>query len=107
MNKPPRPFQVKVDGRPIDQYHIRRGPAAIGYSLEYELMQAWVASPLSLDEFNALPGSPIWMLPGQTLSKCHILMAYRMNKWIEAAGSEAQMREYDRKQALSRAKSKR
>lgn len=80
---------------------------SIGYSLEYEKMQAWLQSGLTLQEFDALPGSPLWMLPGQTLSKSHILMAYRMNKWIEAAGSEAQLREMDRKQALARAKSRR
>ena len=104
MNKPLPPFRVMVDGRPIGDYHIRKGPASIGYSLEYEIYQAWSHSNLTLSEFDALPGSPIWLEVGQPLSKCHVLMAYRMNRWIEAAGNEAQRRESERKAALNRAK---
>ena len=98
---------MKVNGSPIQQYHIQPGPARIAYSLDYEKVQAMRAAGLTTDVFDALPGSPVWMLPGQTLSKCHVMMAYRMAKWIEAAGSEAQRRDMERKSALSKAKSRR
>lgn len=96
-----------MNGSPIQEYHIQPGPAKIAYSLEFEKYQALRQSGLTPDEFDALPGAPIWLQPGQTLSKCHVLMAYRMQKWIEAAGSEAQRRDFERKQALAKAKSRR
>lgn len=87
-----------VDGRPIAEYYIRPGPARIGYTLAFETFEALVAAGLKPDEFDALPGSPAWLRPGQFLSKCHVLMAYRMRRHIEAAGSEAQHRHLERQQ---------
>lgn len=91
------PFRVTADGRPIQDYYIKPGPVHITHSLEYEKVMARAMVGLSIAEFEALPGNPEWCLPGQNLSKCHVLMAYRMNKWIEAAGNEGQRRDMERK----------
>lgn len=95
-----------VNGSPIQEYHIQPGPARIAYSLEFEKYQAMQHSGMKPEEFDALPGAPVWLAPGQLLSKCHVLMVYRMQRWIEAAGNEAQRRDFERKQARSRAKGK-
>lgn len=91
-----------MNGSPIDEFYIKPGPARIGYSREYEEHQACAARGIAYDDFKALPGSPDWLLSGQHLTQCHIVMVYRMNRHIEAAGSEAQRRDFERKQAQSK-----
>lgn len=96
-----------MNGSPIDEYRIKPGPARIGYTREYEEMQACASQGMLYESFKSLPGSPDWLLSGQYLTQCHIVMAYRMSRFIEAAGSEAQRREFERKQALNASKNHR
>ena len=101
------PFGVTVNGSPIGDYHIKPGPARIAYSREFEEHQACAARGMPYDVFKALPGSPDWLLPGQHLTQCHIVMTYRMHRHIESAGNEAQRRDFERKQVLSQSKNRR
>jgi len=69
---------------------------AITYNDNYELEQARIYAGLSMNEFDALPGSPDWIVDGER-SKTHILVLYRMHNAIQASVSDAQVRDSEQK----------
>lgn len=71
------------------QYPLERPPIQVTYSLAYEEYQAWVSMGLTLDEYNALPGTPDWVTVEQPLSKCDVIAWYRLSGRINAVMSEA------------------
>jgi hypothetical protein len=89
---------VTVNGYPIDDYTYLKAPAAVTYTLEYEMQAARVEMGLSLAEFDGLPGNSCWSDPDNpTLSKSDVLIIYRRNKAIPAVMSDAQSRDAQRK----------
>lgn len=71
----------------------------IGYSMAYEEEQARIYAGMSTTEYDGLPGTPMWLDSenGQSRSKCHIIILYRMSHAIPAASNDAQGREMERK----------
>lgn len=87
-----------ANGAPIDDYHVQPGPVSIGYSLAFEERQARVEEGLTAEEYDALPGTPQWIIPGgPEWTKCHVIMGYRMAQRIPVVGQDAQNREMQRK----------
>jgi hypothetical protein len=89
---------VQVNGYPIDEYTYQKAPAAVTYTLEFEMQTARVEMGLSMQEFDALPGNTCWVdMDNPTLSKSDVLMIYRRNRAIPAVMSDAQSREMQKK----------
>jgi len=89
---------VKVNGAPIDDYHLKPAPATITYTLEFEEAQARAAAGVSYDEYQALPGTPMWIdRDNPVWSKCHYLIWYRRSQQIPAVSSDAHARSLERK----------
>lgn len=85
-----------MNGAPADEYHFRPAAASISYSIEYEFEMARIHAGLSIAEWDALPGTRMW-LNGGGRSKSDLLILYRMSNFIPAAASDAQARESERK----------
>jgi hypothetical protein len=65
--------------------------------MAYEEEQARIFASMSTIEYDALPGTPMWIDPNKgSRSKCHIIMLYRMSNAIPAALNDAQGREMER-----------
>jgi hypothetical protein len=89
---------VKINGSPIDEYRFQPGPATVTYTLEFEKAEARIAAGLSLESWEALPGTPEWIDPEHPQwSKCHILMWWRMHQRIPSVHQDIQNRELKRK----------
>lgn len=74
---------------------FRKPPTVkIRTSLQYEQQQARIAAGLSLAEYAALPGSRRWIDPDSpvALSKCCVIMLYRINNQIGAVQEDARAR---------------
>lgn len=88
---------MTVNGLPIDDYVFRPAAASIHFTLAYEQEQARIYAGLSSEEYNDLPGVPMWINPERpTLSKSHVLVLYRMSNRISAAAQDAQARKMER-----------
>lgn len=86
-----------ADGSPIDDYHFRPSVTTITYTMAYELEQARLYAGMTIAEFDALPGSPMWCTESTGWrSKCHILLLYRMSKVIPAVAEDASAKEMER-----------
>lgn len=95
--KSPIPFGVTANGSPIDDYHFRPAAATITYTLAFEEEQARVYAGLGITEYDALPGTPMWIDPDVGgRSKCHILILYRMQQYIPAVAQDAQNAKMER-----------
>lgn len=86
-------FQVKADFADIEFYSLEKGSVQIGYNIAFELQEARVAAGISISEFDAMPGIPMWMKPTDSMSKCHLLVWFRKHRLVEAAQNSAQIRE--------------
>lgn len=94
---------MTVNGSPIGQYGFKPAAATISYKREFEEAQVRVAAGLSLQEYEALPGTPQWIdseVGGW--SKCHYLVWYRMSQLIPAASQDAQVRKMERDAKMNR-----
>lgn len=89
------PFGVKVNGAPIGEYQYRPSVVQVQYSPVYEYERARVFAGMSIAEWDALPGTPLWANGGR--SKCDLIMLYRMSNDIPSAINDAQSREMERK----------
>lgn len=77
---------------------MKPAPATITYTLEFEEAQARAAAGLSYDEYQALPGTPLWIDENNPVwSKSHYLIWYRKSQQIPAVASDAQVRAAERK----------
>lgn len=85
------PFGITVNGHPVDDYVFLPSPATISYDLKFEEQEARVAAGLGMDEYNRLPGTPMWA-HGNDLSKCHIIVWYRYSRRIQAIPQDIQTR---------------
>lgn len=84
---------MTAQGRPIQDYSFRPAAATITYTLAYEEEQARIAAGMSITDYDALPGSPMWINPETGgRSKCHIILLYRMAQYIPAVANDAQAR---------------
>jgi len=68
------------------------------YNMEYELQEAAIKRGLSQIELEALPGDPIWLANGQTLSKADLIVWYRLHKQIDQVDQDIQRRDLERRQ---------
>lgn len=91
-NRQLRTFQVSADFADIEFYSLERGPVQIAYNLAFEFIEAWVCAGMTLSEFEAMPGTPMWLRLDQTLSKCHLLVWYRKHNRIKAVSDSANIR---------------
>lgn len=69
----------------------------ITYTMAYEEEQSRLYGGLSIAEWDALPGTQLWIQPeigGRC--KCDMIMLYRMNNWIPAAAQDAAARQAER-----------
>lgn len=99
---------MTVNGAPIDQYTYLPGPVTVQYKLAFEEQEARVSEGLTISEYEALPGTPRWVLPdGPEWTKCHVLMRYRMSRAIPAVGQDAQAREMKRRADMNRTRPRR
>lgn len=71
------------------QYPLERPPINVTYTLAFEEYQAWVAMGLTLDEYNALPGTPDWADADHPLSKCDVIAWYRLSGRIRVVMEDA------------------
>ena len=72
-----------ANGQPIDEYRVQPGPISIGYSLAFEERQARIEEGMTPEAYDALPGTPQWIIPGgPEWTKCHVIMGYRMAQRI-------------------------
>lgn len=69
--------------------------------MAFEEEQARIAAGLSVAEYETLPGTPIWCLPGQR-SKCHVLIWYRMSLRIPNVAQDAAVRKAERDSKMRR-----
>jgi hypothetical protein len=84
-------------GYDIRQYHLDAPAVRVSYSLAFEEMEARVAAGLSAEQYDALPGSPLWVDPANpTQSKCEIVAWYRLSRLIPVIQSEAEMKKRKR-----------
>lgn len=95
---------MTVNGNPIDEYHFLPAPGTITYSLGFEMQQARVSAGLSLEEWNTLPGDPIWTTDNQPVCKAELLIWFRMAQRIPAVSNDLQARELKRQQQRNRLK---
>ena len=96
LSKSVNPFGVTANGAPIDDYNFRPTAATISYTLAFEQEQARVYAGMSAAEYDALPGTPMWIDPEKGgRSKCHVLVLYRMSQYIPAVGQDAQARKLE------------
>lgn len=56
------------------------------------MIQAWTKAGLSVEEYNRMPGTGLWLFGNQTMSKSHLLIWFRLQGRIEAAGTSADIR---------------
>lgn len=92
-----KPFGVRVNGSPADDYNFLPSAATIHYTIEYECEAARVFAGIPIAEWDAMPGTRQWIPPTGGRSKCDILILYRMSNFIPAAATDAQTRETQRK----------
>lgn len=86
---------------PIKEYPLRPGPVSIRYSVLYEQHDARQTAGLSLEEYNRLPGTPLWMGTDDPWSKSHVIAWARYNQLIPAVQGDAQNREMERRSRMS------
>lgn len=93
---------MRVNGQPINDYHFRPQVATITHTMPYELEQARLYAGLSPLEFDALPGTPEWVLADAMdwRTKAHILLLYRMSTAIPAVAQDAANRQMERDSKL-------
>lgn len=91
-----KPFGVKVNGSPADDYSFRPAAATITYTLDYECEAARIYANIPISEWDRMPGTRQWIPPTGGRCKCDILILYRMSNFIPAASSDAQARETER-----------
>lgn len=88
---------MTAGGKPIGDYSFRPAALTITYTLAYEEEQARIFAGMPPSEYDALPGTPMWINPDTgSRSKCHILVLYRMSNSIPAAANDANAREMER-----------
>lgn len=97
MRKPLHPFRVMANQSDIQEYALRPGPVRLQYTLEFEQHLAREEAGLSLKEYQALPGNPVWLGEGDWWSKAHVIAWYRLKQLIPAVANDAQSRELERK----------
>lgn len=87
-----------ADGSPITDYNFRPSVTTITYTLAYEEQQARIYAGMSINEYEALPGTPMWIKPNiGGYSKSHIVVLYRLSNTIPAVAQDASAREMERK----------
>lgn len=75
---------------PLQQFPMQRAPINITYSLQFEEIEARTAMGLSMVEYEALPGSPVWIpVDNPSLSKADVIAWYRLSRLIPAVAQEA------------------
>lgn len=70
----------------------------ITYTLPFALQEARAAASIDAGSWDSLPGTPLWMTPGDGFSKCHILVWWKYRNQIEAVQATARNKEYKRNQ---------
>lgn len=68
----------------IMKFPLAKSPATITASLDFEENAARAAAGLSLKEYEELPGTMDWCDEEHPMSKCEILVLYRLNNQIAA-----------------------
>lgn len=66
------------------------------------MRQAAAASGMSFQDFLDLPGDPAWTTAQQLVSKCDVLLWYRMSQKIPAVAQDVQAREAKRLSQMHR-----
>jgi hypothetical protein len=88
---------VKINGRKASEYAFKPSAALITYSMAYEEEQARLFAGISIPEWDAMPGSQVWIDPDiGGRCKAEIIMLYRMNNWIPAASQDVTARQIER-----------
>jgi hypothetical protein len=90
---------VKVNGAPWNDYNFKPAAAKITYTLEYECEAARIYAGIPIAEWDAMPGTRLWLANGGR-SKCDIVVLFRMSNFIPSAANDAQAREIERKSKL-------
>ena len=75
---------MTINNSDIMKYPLAKSPAVINYSLEFEEHAARVHAGLSLKEYEELPGTMDWRDEEHPISKCEILVLYRLHHQIAA-----------------------
>lgn len=70
------------------RYPLKKAPASITYSIDFEEHEARIHAGLSLKEYNDLPGDPGWCTDEQPVSKAEILVAFRVHNQIAAVQAD-------------------
>lgn len=91
---------MMAGSRPASKYPLKRAAISIQFSISYEQHAARQAAGLSLAEYHALPGTPLWKNDGDAWSKAEVIAWYRMSQLIPAIQQDAQMRESERRNRL-------
>lgn len=89
---------MTANGNPIGDYSFRPSAATITYTLAYEEECARIYAGMTPAEYDNLAGTPQWVNAdaGQSRSKCHIIVLYRMSNTIPAVAQDASAREMER-----------
>lgn len=69
---------------------LERPPVDVRHGLAFEEHNARKTMGLTLTEYEALPGTPDWIIEdGPQLSKCHVIAWSRLSNRIELVFTEA------------------
>lgn len=71
--------------------------------MAFEEEQARLHAGVSIQEWDALPGTQAWINP-ETGGRCKsdLIMLYRMSNWIPAAAQDASARQMERESKMRR-----
>lgn len=77
-------FRATINQNDIMRYPLKKAPATITYSIDFEEHEARIHAGLSLKEYNDLPGDPAWCTEQFPVSKAEILVSFRLHYQILA-----------------------
>lgn len=81
----------------MSEYRTRPSKGEFKVSLEFEQHKARVEAGLTVSEYDNLPGTPQWARrEGVSTSKCHVLMWYRQDRYLQLVSEDMQAREMER-----------
>lgn len=94
---------MTANGAPIGEYRFRPAVASISFTLAFEEEEARKESGLTMAEYDALPGTPMWIDPDRhRLSKSDIIVLYRNANLIPMVGQDAAASKMERDAKMRR-----
>lgn len=61
----------------------------VKWSLPYEMEMARIGGNISISDWNAMPGTPLWLHGAWSVSKCHILIEHQLSSKLDRVVTEA------------------